>query len=131
MRIAEPRRAVLALLLCSALTAACQEQRASRGDRSERPLDGLERSTARNVSIETAILAMQQRDLKKLKMLAVWVRNRDKTALLGADDLNSLDLAIACLEDSQSEAERKAASERIASGKLKQPALDLCALADD
>ncbi|HEY3254504.1 MAG TPA: hypothetical protein VGJ91_11160, partial [Polyangiaceae bacterium] len=100
---------------------ACQEQKDKpiRGDRSVRPLDGMERFAARSVSIETAIDAMQERDLKKLKMLSVWVQKRDKTILLTPDDLSSLDLAIECLEQKLTQDERAAALDQIKSGKLK------------
>ncbi|HEX2672036.1 MAG TPA: hypothetical protein VHM25_14235 [Polyangiaceae bacterium] len=107
---------------------ACQEQKEKpiRGDRSVRPLDGMERFAARSVSIETAIAAMQERDLKKLKMLSVWVKKRDKTVLLSADDITSLDLAIECLEDKLTQDERTNALDDIKSGKLKAAARDVC-----
>ena len=89
-------------------------------------MDGLERYTARSVSIETAIDAMQQRDVKKLKMLGVWVRQRDKTVLLTEDDLSSLDLAVDCIEGNRSKEERSEALDQIKSGKLKGPARELC-----
>ena len=91
-----------------------------------RPLDGMERFAARSVSIETAIDAMQQRDLKKLKMLSVWVQKRDKTVLLTPDDLSSLELAIECLEQKLTQDERRAALDAISSGKLKAAAREVC-----
>jgi hypothetical protein len=119
------RASALAILLCSL---ACQEQKEKpiRGNRSVRPLDGMERFAARSVSIETAIAAMQERDLKKLKMLSVWVQKRDKTVLLTPDDLSSLDLAIECLEQKLSREERSAALSAIKSGKLKAAATEVC-----
>jgi len=89
-----------AALVCALPLLACQQQKDQpiRGDRSVRPLDGMERFAARSVSIETAIAAMKDRDSNKLKMLSVWVQKRDKTVLLAPDDLKSLDLAIECLE---------------------------------
>jgi|SRR4051812_40925473 hypothetical protein len=107
---------------------ACQEakEKPIRGDRSVRPLDGMERFAARSVSIETAIGAMQDHDLKKLKMLSVWVKKRDKTVLLGADDLSSLDLAIECLEQKLTQEERSHALDEIKSGKLKAAAREVC-----
>jgi superfamily II DNA or RNA helicase len=86
----------------------------------------MERFAARSVSIETAIDAMQQRDLKKLKMLSVWVQKRDKTVLLTPDDLSSLELAIECLEQKLSQDERSAALDEIKSGKLKAAAREVC-----
>lgn len=120
------RVALLALALVP--MPACQEQKEKpiRGDRSVRPLDGMERFAARSVSIETAILAMQERDVKKLKMLSVWVKKRDKTVLLSPDDVTSLDLAIECLEDKLSRDERTDALDEIKSGKLKAAARDVC-----
>jgi hypothetical protein len=108
--------------------AGCQTSRSSRSDGTAgtRPMDGLERYTRRTVSLETAIDAIEQRDVKKLKMLSVYVRNRDKTALFSEDDLRSLDLAIECLEGSKSHEERASALAEIKSGKLKQSAREAC-----
>jgi hypothetical protein len=120
-----PRAAVL---LAALSLWACQEQKEKpiRGDRSVRPLDGMERFAARSVSIETAIDAMHEHDLKKLKMLSVWVQKRDKTVLLTPDDLSSLDLAIECLEQKLTQEERSAALDAIKSGKLKAAAREVC-----
>ena len=95
-------------------------------ERPKRAMDGLERYTARTVSIETAIEAMQQRDLRKLKMLGVWVRKRDKSVLLTDDDLSSLDLAVDCLEGNRSKEEHIVELDRINSGKLKAATRELC-----
>jgi len=116
--------AVLAAAL--SLTACEKKEKTPRGDRSVRPLDGMERFAAQSVSIETAIDAMQQRDLKKLKMLSVWVQKRDKKVLITPDDLSSLDLAIECLEQKLTQEERSAALDEIKSGKLKAAARDVC-----
>ncbi len=89
-------------------------------------MDGLERYTANKVSLETAVDAIEQRDVKKLKMLGVYVRKRDQTALFSEDDLSSLDLAIACLEGAKSQDERAAALAEIKSGTLKAAARDAC-----
>ena len=117
-----------AALACGFSLLACQERKEKpiRGDRSVRPLDGMERFAARSVSIETAIDAMQQRDLKKLKMLSVWVQKRDKTVLLTPDDLSSLELAIECLEQKLTQDERSAALDAIKSGKLRVAAREVC-----
>ena len=122
------RAALLAVAFAPLSLPACQEQKEKpiRGDRSVRPLDGMERFAARSVSIETAIDAMQQRDLKKLKMLSVWVKKRDKTVLLSPDDVSSLDLAIECLEDKLTQDERSDALDEIKSGKLKAAAREVC-----
>ena len=118
-----------AAVLGAALTMlACQkdEDKPIRGNRSVRPLDGMERFAARSVSIETAITAMQERDLKKLKMLSVWVQKRDKTVLLVPDDLSSLDLSIECLEEKLTQEQRTAALDAIKSGRLKAAAREVC-----
>ena len=108
--------------------AACQKDAPKRADGAAgaRAMDGLERYTRRTVSLETAIDAIEQRDVKKLKMLSVYVRNRDKTALFSEDDLSSLDLAIECLEGAKSQEERSAALDEIHSGKLKKSAREAC-----
>jgi len=122
-----PRAAALVALAFLAGGVACQpKEKPKRGDRNERPLDGMERAAARNVSIETATIAMADGDLKKLKMLDVYVRNRAETALLSEDDLASLGLAIECLEGKRTKAERVAAFEKIKTGKLRAPAHDAC-----
>ena len=132
MSFAGARRVRQASTLCAALwLGACHKDEPKRGDRPQRAMDGLERYTARTVSIETAIDAIQQRDLKKLKMLNVWVRQRDATALLTPDDLSSLDLAISCLESNPSPADRRATLDGIKSGKLKAAASELCLEAGD
>ena len=118
--------AVLATALSLPACQQDQKKKPIRGDRSVRPLDGMERYAARSVSIETAIDAMQQRDLKKLKMLSVWVQKRDKTVLLAPDDLSSLDLAIECLEEKLTQDERSAALDEIKSGQLKAAAREVC-----
>jgi hypothetical protein len=132
-----PQRATLAawvmhlagpVVLIALTVTACDTERPSRADGTggARPMDGLERYTRRTVSLETAIDAIEQRDVKKLKMLAVYVRNRDKTALFSVDDLSSLDLAIECLEGSKSEEERSAALAEIKTGSLKKAARQAC-----
>jgi hypothetical protein len=110
---------------------ACHKDEPKGDDRPQRPMDGLERFTARKVSIETAIDAMQQRDLKKLKMLSVWVRRRDRNVLLTEDDLSSLDLAVDCIEGNRSKEERSTALDQIKSGKLKAPAREVCLEEED
>ena len=121
-----------AAVVALAWPAACKpKEKSIRGDRSVRPLDNLERASARNVSIETAIEAMGDRDAKKLKMLDVYVRNRAKTSLFSEDDLSSLALAIECLEGNHTRDERQATLDGIKSGKLKTPARELCFGDDD
>ena len=113
--------------------AACQTNRSNRaeGTGGTRPMDGLERYTRRTVSLETAIDAIEQRDVKKLKMLAVYVRNRDKTALFSEDDLRALDLSIECLEGAKSKEERSDALNEIKTGTLKKAAREACLEEED
>jgi len=120
------RRAPVLVAALASLACEGDKEKPIRGNRSVRPLDGMERFAARSVSIETAIEAMQQRDLKKLKMLSVWVQKRDKTVLLTPDDLSSLDLAIECLELKLTQDERSDALDEIKSGKLKAAAREVC-----
>jgi hypothetical protein len=117
-----------AIALIGLTVPACQAERPNRSDGSSgaRAMDGLERYTRRTVSLETAIDAIEQRDVKKLKMLSVYVRNRDKTALFSEDDLSSLDLAIECLDGAKSKEERTEALDAIKSGKLKKAAAQAC-----
>ncbi len=107
---------------------ACQQDRAKRGDGTAgaRAMDGLERYTRAPCPLETAIDAIEQRDVKKLKMLSVYVRNRDKTALFSEDDLSSLDLPSNALEGGKSPEERRDALDEIQSGKLKKAAREAC-----
>ena len=117
----------VASLSCLTWLVACQpKERPNRGDRNERPLDGMERAAAKNVSTETAAIAMQERDVKRLKMLGVYVRNRASVVLMEPNDLKALDLAIQCLEGTVPREERQTALDKIGSGKLKKPASDLC-----
>ncbi len=117
----------LALLGAAVATlSGCPKDRPQGKGKGERPMDGLERYTARKVSLETAVDAIEQRDVKKLKMLSVYVRKRDQTALFSEDDLSSMDLAIECLEGAKSRAEREAALDEIKSGTLKASARDAC-----
>jgi hypothetical protein len=89
-------------------------------------LDGMELTAARRVGLASAADAMQQRDLKRLKMLSTWVRHRAQVVLLDPDDLASLDLAITCLDDSLAKDEREAVLDRIKTGKLREPARAVC-----
>ena len=127
----QPAAALAVLAALAWLTGCPPKETKKRGDRSVRPLDNLERAAARNVSIETAIGAMEQRDVRKLKMLDVYVRNRSETPLVSADELSSLGLAIECLEGKLSVEERSAALEKITTGKLKAPASELCIEEDE
>src|SRR3954464_3327096 len=112
---------------------ACQKDRSSEsgGGAGTRAMDGLERYTRRTVSLETAVDAIRQRDVKKLKMLSVYVRKRDKTALFSDDDLSSLELAIVCLEGSKTEEERRVALAAIHTGTLKKAAREACLEEED
>lgn len=136
MRVATfrwPRPAAALAVLASLawLTGCPPKETKKRGDRSVRPLDNMERAAARNVSIETAIDSIEQRDVKRLKMLDVYVRNRSETALISPDELSSLGLAIDCLENKLSREERTAELDKIKTGKLKAPTAEVCLEEDE
>jgi hypothetical protein len=90
-------------------------------------LDGMQLDSARRVAIESATAAMQRRDLPRLKQLATWVRGRAHVPVLEPNDLTALDLAIRCLEDVSAPEGAAATLDELGSGKLKKPALELCA----
>jgi hypothetical protein len=117
---------MIGVRLCSAALAlgACRSEPTKKRDPSV--LDGVELSAARRVGLETASEAIQKGDVKKLKMLAVWVRKRAQVVLFEPDDLAALDIAITCLDGSLPEGERAAALAKISSGKLVQDARDVC-----
>jgi len=117
----------LASLCVAGLAIACHHDADPKRDPAA--LDGVQRTAARRVGLESAIDAMQRRDLTRLKMLGVWARTRTDVALFDEDDLSSLDAAIGCLDGSLVGADRQAALGKIASGTLLKPANDLC-LAD-
>jgi hypothetical protein len=104
--------------------AACRSEPTKKRD--PNVLDGVELSAARRVGLETASEAIQKGDVKKLKMLAVWVRKRAQVVLFEPDDLAALDVAITCLDGSLPQGERAAALAKIESGKLVQDARDVC-----
>ena len=87
----------------------------------------MERLAARSVSIETAIRAMQERDLDKLEMLRVWQKKRGKTVLISPDDVSSLGLVD---RGSPAKNRRKThaanALDAIESGRLKASAREVC-----
>ena len=89
-------------------------------------LDGMQLDSARRVALESATAAMQRRDLQRLKQLGTWVRGRAQVVILEPNDLQALDLAIACLEQPASAASSLAQVQAIDGGKLKEPARALC-----
>jgi len=86
----------------------------------------MELTAARRVGLESASDGMRRRDLKRLKMLSVWVRSRAQVVLFQPDDLSSLDLAIECLEGSLLPAQVASRLEQISTGQLLAPARTLC-----
>ncbi len=116
---------IAAGLCCSAWAlVACRSEPTKKRD--PNVLDGVELSAARRVGLETASEAIQKGDVKKLKMLAVWVRKRAQVVLFEPDDLAALDIAITCLDGSLPEGERAAALAKVESGKLIRDARDVC-----
>src|SRR4051812_33547091 len=95
----------LCLTLC-AWAGGCQRETASEAEKSPEPagsgaqLDRMQLSSARRVALQSASEAMNSGDLQRLKQLSVWVRQRASVTIFEEDDLESLDLAISCLEQS-------------------------------
>jgi hypothetical protein len=116
----------LALLCAWGSASACHHDAETKRDPAA--LDGVQRTAARRVGLESAIDAMQSRDLNRLKMLSVWARTRTQVALFEADDLSSLDAAIGCLDGSLARPDRQAALDKIESGKLLKPATAVCSV---
>ena len=122
---------LIVLLLMSGLTAlwGCQRESASESLGAAAPsssLDRMQMGSARRVAIETATSAMQRRDLAQLKQLSVWVRHRAQSVILEKDDLQALDTAIACLEQTVPIEQSLARANGIATGALSKPARELC-----
>ncbi len=113
-----------ALLWAACSLSACQSPVSKKRDPAV--LDGVELSAARRVGLETAADAIRKGDLKKLKMLAVWVRKRAQVVLFESDDLQAMDIAITCLDGSLPQGERAAALDKIESGKLVKDARAVC-----
>ena len=93
---------------------------------SGQPLDRMQFSSARRVALASAGEAMRQGDLERLKQLRVWVQNRAQVAIFEPDDLESLELAIACLEHSSTEVAALDRLARVKSGTLRQAAREAC-----
>jgi len=90
-------------------------------------LDGMQLSSARRVALESASDAMKRGDIERLKQLRLWVQKRAQVAIFEPDDLESLELAIGCLEQSSTSDAASERLARLASGTLKKPARELCA----
>lgn len=108
---------VSSALCLAAQLGACHHDSANETKRDPARLDGMEQTAARRVGLESATEAMQSRDLERLKMLSVWVRGRAKVVLFAADDLKSLDLAIACLDGSLAPGDRTPALDQVKSAR--------------
>ena len=119
-------RAVLAGSVATTALACRHEPSPAARAHADGGLDGMELSAATRVGLESATDAMERRDLKRLKMLSVWVRGRAQVVLFTPDDLRSLDLAITCLEGGLSRSERTAAFDEIKTGQLSKAARSLC-----
>jgi hypothetical protein len=89
-------------------------------------LDGMQLAAGRRVALETAVMAMQHRDLQRLKQLRTWVHHRATVPLLEPADLTALDLAIECLEPSANTTELAARLEQMETGTLRSPAQIMC-----
>lgn len=89
-------------------------------------LDGMQLAAGRRVALESAVAAMQRRDLHRLKQLSVWVRHRATVPLFEPADLEALDIAIECLEHGATPSQQLARLERLETGKLVEPARAVC-----
>jgi hypothetical protein len=129
-----PRSAAGWLVVVLALAGApgCKREGAKSDDAksaapsSSMQLGGMQLDSARRVAIESASAAMGRHDLGRLKQLSAWVRGRAQVVILEPNDLEALDLAIACLEQPGGAADALARLERIHGGKLKGPAHTAC-----
>jgi hypothetical protein len=121
------RQIVGLIAVCaSGAPCACRHEAPPETKRDPSVLDGVERSAATRVGLETATDAMRRGDLKQLRMLGVWARKRAQVVLFEAEDLEALDVAIACLDGTLSASDRAPALDKIKSGQLLQPARALC-----
>jgi hypothetical protein len=105
---------------------ACQGRGSHDTKRDPAVLDGMELAAAKRVGLESAADALRRGDLKQLKMLSVWARTRAQVVLLAPADLESLDRAIACLEQDSTRASQLAALAALETGTLRAPARELC-----
>lgn len=88
-------------------------------------LDGMQLASARRVALESAVDAIDRRDLARLRQLDVWVRKRAQVPLFEQDDLRALELAISCLEHSPPPGAREELT-AMESGTLPVHARDAC-----
>jgi hypothetical protein len=132
---AYPRPVALACALVFVLTcgAACERKRTPTGKLatasaagSGQVLDGMQLDSARRVALQSAKAAIEARDLQRLKQLRKWVEGRASVPIFEADDLATLDIAIACLEQPAPSVEAFSQLERMKGSKLSEPARRLC-----
>jgi hypothetical protein len=69
---------------------------------------------------------MASRDLQRLKMLKIWVRDRAQVVLFDSDDMTALELSIACLEHSSPPEQALARLEGLKTGELRKSARGVC-----
>jgi hypothetical protein len=121
----------LCLTLCGSV-AACQRENGADTGKSATPsgsgerLDRMQLSSARRVALQSASEAMNSGDLQRLKQLSVWVRERADVSIFEPDDLEALDLAISCLEQSSAAGSALEHLAALDSGTLRKPARELC-----
>jgi hypothetical protein len=116
----------LAILLAAGFPSACRENSTSETKRDPAVLDGMELTAARRVGLESATDAMERGDLNRLKMLSTWVRSRAQVVLFEPQDVEALDHAIACLENTSTRSAELTALAQIKSGALSRPAREAC-----
>ncbi|MEO8905056.1 MAG: hypothetical protein ABI488_21590 [Polyangiaceae bacterium] len=115
-----------ALLAATAWSPACRHDNAPPHKRDPAVLDGMELAAARRVGLDSAVDALERGDLKRLKMLRVWAQKRAQVVLFPADDMASLDVAIACADGSLAVNDRAPALAKLKSGRLLEPTRALC-----
>jgi hypothetical protein len=116
----------ISAVLVAVSGSACHSPSSLDAKRDPAVLDGMELTAAKRVGLESAADAMHRGDLKQLKLLSVWIRNRAQVVLLEPADLESLDRAIACLEADSTRSAQLTALAELKAGTLRVPARELC-----
>jgi hypothetical protein len=90
-------------------------------------LDGMQLDSARRIANESAVAAMKERNLGRLKQLNVWVRGRAQVDILRPEEQSALDLAITCLERPSPPGDADEILTGLKPNVLQGPARDVCA----
>jgi len=125
-----PRGSVCVLMVATFEMFGCEREPSRSSERaapSSSVLDGMQLESARRVANESAVAAMKEGNVQRLKQLSTWVRGRAQVDILRPEEQQALDLAIACLEQVSPpvDADRTLAESK--PNVLQQPARDVCA----